>query len=308
MRGRTVPATSSAGTDATSRKRSARNWRFVVAAIILAGLAFQFWRSDPLALAALRRPTPGLLVIAVMTGTASYFLLLEAWRRLRGLREPWRDVGGVWFASLFARYAPGAVWQGAVRVGSAHIARESKRLVWERYLAEQALVCFSATTLALALVFSMALPVPPALPGALSIVAAGALASAIVAPRLGISLQWPLSAVLSMLGGHVLVALGFAALVASVSDTINVVEVASYMVMFLTAAVAGLIAIFAPAGIGVREAVLAGLLTPKFGVALAIAIAVAARVWLLGCEAIAIAVWRLVSRMHNASAGTTGHR
>src|SRR5690349_13839200 len=203
MRERIVPATSSAGTDATSRKRSARNWRFVVAAIILAGLAFQFWRSDSRALAALRIPAPGLLAAALLMGTASYLLLLDAWRFLRGLRESWRDVGGVWFASLFARYAPGAVWQGAIRIGSAHIARESKRLVWERYLAEQALVCFSATTLALALVFSMALPVPPALPGALAIVAAGALPSAIVSPRLDIYLHWPLSAALSMLEPHV---------------------------------------------------------------------------------------------------------
>jgi len=68
------------------------------------------------------------------------------------------------------------------------------------------------------------------------------------------------------------------------------------MVMFLAAGVAGLLVVFVPAGIGVREAVLAGLLAPGFGVAPAIAIALAARVWLLACEAAAFGLWWLATR------------
>jgi uncharacterized membrane protein YbhN (UPF0104 family) len=66
--------------------------------------------------------------------------------------------------------------------------------------------------------------------------------------------------------------------------------------MFFVAAIAGLIAIFVPAGLGVREAVLAGMLTPNFGVAPAIAIAIAARIWLLACEGIAFSLWWIATR------------
>lgn len=281
---------------ASLRGRSARNWRFVAAAIIVAGLAFQFWRSDPRALAALRIPAPGLLAAALLMGTASYLLLLDAWRFLRGLRESWRDVGGVWFASLFARYAPGAVWQGAIRIGSAHFAGESKRVVLERYLAEQALACFSATTVSLALIVVAHVPTAPWLIGALALVATAALAFTIIGSRLGAALQWPLSAVLSVFGAHALMALGFVALVSSVTATISAPDAAAYVVMFFVAAVAGLLALFVPAGIGVREAVLAGMLTPNFGVAPAIALAIAARVWLLACEGIAFALWWIATR------------
>jgi len=280
------------------RNRSIHLWRIALAGIIVAGLGFQFWRSDAQALAVLQSPSPGPVVLATTMGTASYFLFLEVWRRLRGLRESWYQVGGVWFASLFARYAPGGVWQGAVRVGGAHVAGESKRVVLERYVAEQALACFSATTLALAIFPFASVPAAAPLLGALIVVAMAALAAAVAGPRLGIALDWHLSAVLSMLGAHLLMASGFAVVVASLTGTISASDAASYMVMFLAAGVAGLLVIFVPAGLGVREAVLAGLLTPKFGVAPAIAIALAARVWLLACEVVACGIWYLATRRH----------
>ena len=278
------------------RNRSIHISRFALAGLIVAGLVFQFWRSDTRALAVLQAPSPGPLALAALMGTASYFLFLEAWRRLRGLREAWQKLGSVWFASLFARYAPGGLWQGAVRVGGAHVAGESKRIALERYLAEQALACFSATTLALALFPFATLPAGAPLLGMLAAVATAALAAAIVGPRLGIALHWSLSAVFSMLGGHLLMALGFAAMIAALAGTISAADAASYMVMFLAAGVAGLLVVFVPAGIGVREAVLAGLLAPGFGVAPAIAIALAARVWLLACEAAAFGLWWLATR------------
>ena len=107
---------------------------------------------------------------------------------------------------------------------------------------------------------------------------------------------------LAVFGAHALMALGFVALVASVTATIIAPDAAAYVVMFFVAAVAGLLAIFVPAGIGVREAVLAGMLTPNFGVAPAIAIAIAARVWLLACEGIAFALWWIATRARNPAA------
>jgi hypothetical protein len=235
------------------RNRSTHVWRFALAGLIVAGLAFQFWRSDTRALAVLQAPSPGPLALAAFMGTASYFLFLEAWRRLRGLREAWRKVGSVWFASLFARYAPGGLWQGAVRVGGAHVAGESKRLALERYLAEQALACFSATTLALALFPFANVPATAPLLGLLAAVATAALTAAIVGPRLGIALHWlfirrALDARRSPSDGTRI--RGDRS--QRWQGTISAADAASYMVMFLAAGVAGLLVVFVPAGIGVR--------------------------------------------------------
>lgn len=285
-------------TIAARRNRWVHAWRFGLGCIIVAGLAFQFWNGNTRALVELRPPSPVALVLAGAMGTASYFLFLEVWRRLRDRGESWRAMGGVWFASLFARYAPGGLWQGAVRVGSAHVAGESKRAVLERYFAEQALACFSATTLALLLCpFASTLP-SVLLLGALAVVAIVALTAALIGPRLGIALQWNASAVLSMLGGHLLMALGFAVVVGALAGSTSASDAASYMVAFLAAGVVGLLAVFVPAGMGVREALLAGLLTPKFGITSAIAIALGARMWLLACEFVAFGLWCLAVRRY----------
>jgi uncharacterized membrane protein YbhN (UPF0104 family) len=90
--------------------------------------------------------------------------------------------------------------------------------------------------------------------------------------------------------------LGFVALVSSLTATISAPDAAAYVVMFFVAAIAGLLALFVPAGLGVREAVLASMLTPGFGAAPAIAIAIAARVWLLACEGLAFALWWIATR------------
>jgi hypothetical protein len=275
--------------------RLRHTWRLALAAVIVAGLAFQFYRSDLHALAALRTPSTGPLALAFILGIASYFCFLLAWQRLQGRVQSWPALGRIWFASLFARYAPGGVWQGAVRVGGAHFAGDSKRVVLQRYFAEQGLACFSATTLALVLLpfahTSPGLPITVALAG----IAAAALAAATIGPKLGFALQWDARAVVAMLGGHVAMASGFAAFVTALSAASDVGDAVSFMVMFLVAGVAGLLAVFVPAGIGVREAMLAGLLAPQFGVAPAIAIAVAARLWLLVCEIGACGVWFLAT-------------
>ena len=282
--------------------------RYAIAALIIAGLLRQLEHQDPAALVARPAPSPAALAAGFVLGTASYFAFVTAWVQLRARHGTWRDAAGSWFASLFARYVPGSVWQGAVRVVDAHIAGQSKRRMLERYFAEQALACFSAASIAMTLVPIARLPTGRPVLVALAAVAIIALAASRAGPRLGISLQWTTGAVAAMALAHLAIALGFAAFASAWVHPADPREIVTLMAAFLIAGIAGLLAVFAPAGLGVREAVLAALLAPTLGSADAIAVALGARVWLLVCEVAAAGVWFLAIRRRGSPSRTYGRR
>ena len=275
--------------------------RYTIAALIIGGLVWQLARQDRAALFALPQPSIAALAVACALGTMGYFAFAGAWISLHAHGRSWRSTGGVWFASLLARYVPGGLWQGAIRVVDAHLAGESRRRVLERYLAEQALTCFSAAWVAVTLVLMAQVPLARPVLIALATVAIGALATAQVGPRLGVSLQWTRVAVAAVVSGHLAMALGFAAFVGAWSAPSDLREIATLMAMFLIAGVAGLLAVFVPAGLGVRESVLAALLAPMLGSANAIALSLGARIWLLACELTAWSVWVLATRRHGSA-------
>jgi len=72
---------------------------------------------------------------------------------------------------------------------------------------------------------------------------------------------------------------------------------ATSMAAFLVAGVAGILAVFVPAGLGVREAALSLLLAPQLGEGLAIGLALASRVWLLLSELGAFGAWIVLARI-----------
>ena len=275
--------------------RYVRALRWAVAALAVAGLGWQLARLDSQGLLTLRSPSIVPLVAASGLGVASYIAFATAWARLRGRGESWRDVGGIWFASLFARYAPGGIWQGTLRAAGAHAAGESKRTAVERYFAEQMLACFSAAVTALVLITIAHVEIDRFIVLALVAVAVGAWSVAVVAPRWGVAVEWAWGAVVAMLIGHFAMALGFAVFI-SAWTTFDIRFVATSMTVFLVAGITGVLAVFVPAGLGVREAVIAGLLAPQIGVALAISLALASRLWLLGCEVGAWGTWALLAR------------
>ncbi len=280
--------------------------RYALAALIIAVLLWQLERQDPAALFALPAPSPAALAAGFVLGTGSYFAFVTAWVQLRAHHGPWRDAAGSWFASMFARYVPGSVWQGAVRVVDAHIAGQSKRRMLERYFAEQALACFSAASIAMALVPIARLPIERPVLVALAAVAIIALVASRAGPRLGISLQWTTGAVAAMAVAHLAIALGFGAFASAWVHPANWRGIVTLMAAFLIAGVAGLLAVFAPAGLGVREAVLASLLAPTLGSTNAIAVALGARLWLLFCEVAAAGVWFLAIRRRRSPNRTYG--
>jgi|SoiMethySBSTD1v2_1073268.scaffolds.fasta_scaffold687671_2 hypothetical protein len=271
-----------------------RWWKWGVAAVILAGLGWQLARIDATGLIALPAPAWTVLLLATALALASYAAFIQAWVVLRGRGETWPAVAPAWWASLLARYLPGGIGQGALRLGAAHAAGEGLRNTLERYVAEQLLACFSATVVALALVIAWPVPLPAGLLGALAVVAILAAAAPLVGKHAGLDVGWNPRALAWMLAGHVAMASGFAAFTQSMVADADAATLASAATAFLIAGVAGLLAIFVPAGLGVRETVLAVLLAPRIGAAQAITLALAARLWLIACE---IVGWALVTTL-----------
>ena len=270
--------------------------RWALAVLILAALAWQFWRNDLSFVGSLRQPSTMLIAIAFILAIVSYFAFVDAWAALRGRGETWRDVGGIWFASLLARYVPGAIWQSAVRIAGAHAAGEPKQLALLQYVAEQLLACFSAATLALAVIGIMRLEIERSVVLGLSLIVVGSSGIVYAARRRGITVGWTMRAVTATLLGHIAMALGFAAFVMSWTH-VDLRIGATSMAAFLVAGVAGVLAVFVPAGLGVREAVLSLLLAPQLGDAFAIAVAFASRVWLLLSELGAFGAWTILARI-----------
>jgi hypothetical protein len=266
--------------------------RWAIAILILGGIGWQIGHIPAQDWQRLNAPQASPLALATILGTAAYVWLSVAWARLRGQGETWIEVGGVWFVSLLARYLPGAIWQGAARVAGGRAVGESAAHTLARFASEQALGCFSASILAL-LLFPARPMLAPILAAALAAIALGAA----IAPYLLRSSRlppWPSSALGWTIAAHVLAALGFAAFVSSWTP-LAPEGIASMARAFLVAGLAGVLAIFVPAGMGVREGVLAWLLAPTLGLAPAVAIALAARVWLLICEFSAFGLWAVIA-------------
>jgi glycosyltransferase 2 family protein len=266
--------------------------RWAIAILILGGIGWQIGHIPAQDWQRLSVPQAAPLALATILGTVAYIWLSVAWARLRGQGETWIEVGGVWFVSLLARYLPGGIWQGAARVAGGRAAGEAAAHLLARFASEQALGCFSASILALLL-----LPARPMLSPILAVTLVAVALFAAMAPYLLRSWRlprWPWPAIGWTIAAHTLAAIGFAAFVASWTPSAPE-TVASMARAFLVAGLAGVLAIFVPAGMGVREGVLAWLLAPTLGLAPAVAIALAARVWLLACEFAAFGLWAVIT-------------
>ncbi|MEP6657401.1 MAG: hypothetical protein ABJC33_09205 [Betaproteobacteria bacterium] len=274
-------------------------WRWAVAALVLGALIWQSMRLSSTEWRLPDRLSAWPLALATALATFSYVAMATAWARLRGRGEGWIDVGGPWFASLIARYAPGGIWQGAVRVSHHSMRGRGITDALIRFLSEQALACFSTSVVALLL--SIALPSPLWLIASLAAVAATALVSSIVLARRGLPTGWAPAAIGWTLAAHVAMAAAVAFLVVSWRP----LDITVFLLIaraFLVAGLAGLLVPLVPAGLGVREMVLTWLLTPTFSVGQALAIALASRAGLLCCELFVGGVWATAYRLRGRKA------
>ena len=209
----------------------------------------------------------GATVLGVIAVVGSSVIWLFIMRRL-GSAVPW-PAAAIYLQSQLGKYVPGGVWQYAGRGAMARGYGLSVRTVGRSLPIELgATVCAGAAFAFLAVGWW----------GAVG--AAGAIA---VARGVGVCLDegWTvrrLTAQMIPLYGATWVLIGLSFwMTARAFLPVKSSDLALYTGAFAAAWIVGLIAIYAPGGIGVREAVLVAILAPRIGSADALVIAAASR-------------------------------
>ncbi len=250
------------------------------------------------------RPAWSPIVLGSLLTSATYVYIVFVWAaslRWWGQRPPFLRAARIWFVSNLARFIPGMVWQLAGLAAMARAIGVSAAAATGGSLLEQ--VALLLTGLLVTAVWAPALLVRWASPWLL---AAIALAGALV-------LVWALPAALQR-GGRLLGRLlrrpfswpapsrrSIAAYVVSLCLPWLAYGVAFWLFglgllgagaphftlavgAYVASYVAGIIAVFAPGGLVVREAALVAALGPVIGGGPALVLALAARLWLLVVE------------------------
>jgi uncharacterized membrane protein YbhN (UPF0104 family) len=252
----------------------------------------------------------GALLLASALTASMYLMLVWTWRNSMSWWGPtftYRDASRIWFASNLARFVPGGIWQFA---GIATMA--AKRGI-SAVAANGAAILQQVVIIVAGLALTLGLAPDLLGPGIAHVIPAGmaptigvliTLLFALAFPRFakalgqraekiaGHSLQWPTPPTR-----------GFALYVVMIMAMWLVYGVAFWLfgralfgsagpalgpsiAIYTAAYVAGIIAIIAPGGLGVREAALTAALTPVIGGEKALVMALASRLWLLAVEVV----------------------
>lgn len=304
----------------TNRRRT-RALVWVGQGILALVLALFVWRSLAGHWAEFRslsleiRPRPAWLVSAALVVWATYAVLIAAWLyvlRGWGQRLSYRAGAMIWCVSNLGRYVPGKVWGVA---GLAVLAQRAGVQGWAAAASALALQGLAVGTGGL----MVAATAPNSVPAWAVFLALSLGAAAIVAlvwepgPRflarfvpaielralpLGTALSAALITWASWLGYGVAFWLLARGLVGSE------LGLASATGVFAAAYIVGLLAIFAPGGVGVREVVLVALLTPAVGSGDAITLTVGSRLLLTVTETgAALAAFALTPRTNGDGDG-----
>ena len=253
------------------------------------------------------------LVAAGVIVLAVYGILIMAWR---GVLKGWsQDLGfaaatSIWCVSNLGRYLPGKVWSVA---GLAVLAQRQGVSAWAAVgsaLTMQALSVGSG-------IVAVALTVPAAAP-ALQLMTAGVVVigvlAVLVSPTIGPRIlrligrgeyeyhPLPIGVVVAGFAATSLAWTGYG--VAFNLIVVGLVPnaelgVATSIGVFAAGYIVGLLALFAPGGLVVREAVYLALLTPSIGGSAALAVSVASRILLTVTEIVAALVGLTLSRTGN---------
>src|SRR5439155_145200 len=298
----------------------------LVALALVAVLAVrlrQLWRDNP---ADLSHANAAALVLAAVFSLVAVIGYGSVWPFiLRRIDAPVpSDSVRIFLQSQLGKYVPGSVWQYAGRVGLAKARGVSARLTMISLGVE-----VGASALAAAVVGLFVLPLSIALPIALAL---GAAAAVLSLARAGVPRRLAAAAARAV---HRIVPLSPADLGAALRASPPVTALffpvwAAYGLAFwLTARalfpvpasdglyfaaafalgwLAGMVAVFAPGGIGVREAVLVGLLGPRVGHAEAIVIAGMSRILLTGADLVGGGAALALGRLGRGHVATVAER
>jgi uncharacterized membrane protein YbhN (UPF0104 family) len=272
------------------------------AVAVLAYLALRLhtlWREQPADLSDFDLP---LLAAAALLSLAAVIAYGAVWptilRRL-GVPVP-KDAVRLFLQSQLGKYVPGSVWHYAGRVGLARA-----RGVAARFTLLSLGIEVAASTLSAALVGLLLLPPRLAVPlmtAVAAILVLGSVGRPRTARRLLDPVLWTAERVVRVPRSQMAPALRALPVAAALYVPVWAVygtafwltaralfpvpagELAYFTAAFALGWIAGMVVVFAPGGIGVREAVLVALVAPRIGHTEAIVVAGASRVLLTGAD------------------------
>jgi len=236
---------------------------------------------------------PAWIGLSVLVVFLTYAIQISSWRRvLAGWAQhlPYAQAARIWLLVNLGRYIPGKVWSIAGLVVLAQRAGVEGWAAGASAVAMQALGIGTAVALVAAATPGAASPVRLAGAALVSVATIAFLAwergARAVVRLVGGGAQFqplPLVAVAESTGLSLLswITYGVAFWLLSrglgLPDTLSLARAAG---AFALGYILGLLALFAPGGVGVREVVLIGLLTPALGAGGAVALSVASRILL----------------------------
>ena len=297
---------------ASRRSRVTLVAQWLIAAVVIGFASRELarqWRDVAPALQGLRLDWTRILASGILV-VATYLILVEAWRAtLRVWSEslPFSAAMRIWFVSNLGKYVPGKVWQiaamgamaqkrgvsPAAAVGSSLIVNLVSVIAGFAVIAVTAAGRAGAvvgmrasgarsvelTVVAIAIAGGAALLLAPVAVPRLVMLAGRVTGRSITIPQIPARAIWV--AAVSTIASWLLYGMAFFLFAHGVSPraTGNAV---SYIAVYTGSYLAGYLALFAPGGVGVREAVLV-LAMPRFGLASAAdaaVIAITSRLWL----------------------------
>jgi uncharacterized membrane protein YbhN (UPF0104 family) len=258
---------------ATTKRARAIAQILLLAAIVFVALrARSLWHGSHISLSQVDwLAIAGSFLLAAVATTAGAWIWLVILRGL-GTRTQWRWAG-LFFQAQLGKYIPGSVWQYA---GRAAMARSNGIPV--RPVVVSLPIEFAASGIAAGVIGALLL----GWWGAAVIGAVALILLAIERPARVRSLPLPTTIRATLLYVPVWLLLGVSFwLCARGLVAVPASDLALYMGTFAVAWLAGLFAVYAPGGLGVREAVIVALLSSHIGAADALVVAAASRLILV---------------------------
>ena len=290
------------------RLRSSRGVRIAVqvgALLVLAFLALRLralWREQPADFSDFDLPLLAVAALLSLIAVISYGAVWPVILRRIGAPVP-KDSVRMFLQSQLGKYVPGSVWHYAGRVGLAKARGVGVRLTLVSLGVEVA-----ASTLAAGLVglfvlpLALALPLATALWALVVVLGLGARRGARLLDPVVDAVLWVAERVVRVPRAEMAPAIRAVPVTAAFYLPVWALYGGAFWltgralfpipagdVVYFTAAfalgwIAGMVVVFAPGGIGVREAVLVALLAPRVGHTEAIVVAAASRILLTGAD------------------------
>jgi hypothetical protein len=258
---------------------------------------------------------PGWLALSGVATLVTYAFLISAWRGIVlgwGEHIAWSQAVRVWTLSNLGRYLPGKVWSVA---GLAVLAQRAGVSGWAAVGAAVAIQSLVVGTGVAVVVAAAPAAASPLWLASAAVVAAATMAALGAPPVVRVLNRLVPSAGLRPLGGAAAARAALAILVSWVGYGLafwclargllgaSALPLAAATGAFAAGNVIGLIALFAPGGLVVREGVLVALLTPALGPGPALALSVGSRILLTLTELVAGAVGLSVRSPDRAGRG-----